>query len=881
MERLKVQTLSSSKSPAKSPKRPPPPLAARVKVAVRVRPPVASNGNEVPLLCISEAEPETGANADNVIQFKLDKTQKSFRFDHIFSPEATQAEAYKAALQPLLVSLLCGFNVTVLAYGQTGSGKTYTMGGAAVGSGNDDGLILRFLRDLFDALRNEASMKTTIKVSFLEIYCDEIRDLLVERARGSSQNGGRQSSGPKHTIHEDDNDVWIEGLQQVNVKTVNEALNLLKTGRQRQTVGAHALNDQSSRSHAVYTLEVSRAFANEIKRSKLTFVDLAGSERVKKTLLEGHGMKEGSHINIGLLALGNVINALGSRQRPLQRLNSTGVSGRGTGSGNVTPRHVPYRSSKLTRLLRDALGGNSVTLFIACVSPEITNSNETLNTLQYANRARSIQNKAQKNVEEAVTEDMIVDATSVDLVTEREIYALREQVAALRLQLDQALAAAAEARDSSLVDIAPVDHSSSPQNPDNDLMPKTRKSPKSKCRLRVVPLELDLPDYTNVRDMSCSLQRKGVVSKISELRQKDGFSINSSSACTNQTTSGEQELPATVVRELITRPTESTQLNAEILDCNEKAAAQSLSVEHTPQLISESSGTIQCENEPLSIRVMFDRATQYEPLCLKHERTTPVDYVLLSPSEIFREVHNQKVLEGAPSPWPHRRRLDVQHKESRLCSPKLAADINNNDTPNLKRRSSSKNRDVLHDLLRYTRQIVENSPDFGDLDSKPEVTDQKEGQSPLSFDAFVDRMTALYDQRSRQHQFVHRLRQRFRHLASLLDVDNQMNELSKYTLEHQLDSLQQHLTALERLAADRLWTRLQHRETAIENYAGVWSDKLAEIFLSDDQYEACTPWHTHREDHEFFQHRILAFILNGWISVTRSDLENEQLWLAL
>ncbi|KAG2980961.1 hypothetical protein PC118_g10876 [Phytophthora cactorum] len=539
MERLKVQTLSSSKSPAKSPKRPPPPLAARVKVAVRVRPPVASNGNEVPLLCISEAEPETGANADNVIQFKLDKTQKSFRFDHIFSPEATQAEAYKAALQPLLVSLLCGFNVTVLA----------------------------------------------------------------------SQNGGRQSSGPKHTIHEDDNDVWIEGLQQVNVKTVNEALNLLKTGRQRQTVGAHALNDQSSRSHAVYTLEVSRAFANEIKRSKLTFVDLAGSERVKKTLLEGHGMKEGSHINIGLLALGNVINALGSRQRPLQRLNSTGVSGRGTGSGNVTPRHVPYR---------------------ACVSPEITNSNETLNTLQYANRARSIQNKAQKNVEEAVTEDMIVDATSVDLVTEREIYALREQVAALRLQLDQALAAAAEARDSSLVDIAPVDHSSSPQNPDNDLMPKTRKSPKSKCRLRVVPLELDLPDYTNVRDMSCSLQRKGVVSKISELH-----------------------------------------------------------------------------------------------------------------------------------------------------------------------------------------------------------------------------------------------------------VDNQMNELSKYTLEHQLDSLQQHLTALERLAADRLWTRLQHRETAIENYAGVWSDKLAEIFLSDDQFEACTPWHTHREDHEFFQHRILAFILNGWISVTRSDLENEQLWLAL
>ncbi|KAI9985849.1 hypothetical protein PInf_024629 [Phytophthora infestans] len=439
MEELTVQIFSSGKSPANSPKRhPPPPLSARVKVAVRARPPVANNENEPASLCISETEP---ANTGNVVQFKLEKTQKSFRFDHVFSAEATQADVYTAALQPLLVSLMHGFNVTVLAYGQTGSGKTYTMGGVevpTVESDNDDGLILRFLRDLFTALRTDVSVKT-IKISFLEIYCDEIRDLLGERARSSSQHGGRQASGAKLTIHEDDQDVWVEGLQQVEVKSVNEALDLLRTGRQRQTVGAHALNDQSSRSHAVYTLEVSRTFNNEIKRAKLTFVDLAGSERAKKTLQEGHGMKEGSRINIGLLALGNVINALGSRQRSLQLLNSPRVSSRGTGSGNVTPRHVPYRSSKLTRLLRDALGGNSVTLFIACVSPEITNGNETLNTLQYANRARSIQNKAQKNVEGA--EDVIFDAAS-GTETEREIYALREQVAALKLQLDQALAAA-------------------------------------------------------------------------------------------------------------------------------------------------------------------------------------------------------------------------------------------------------------------------------------------------------------------------------------------------------------------------------------------------------------------------------------------------------
>ncbi|GMF27544.1 unnamed protein product [Phytophthora lilii] len=172
--------------------------------------------------------------------------------------------------------------------------------GPALESVTDNGLIPHFLRDLFKALRSDASVKTTAKVSFLEIYCDEIRDLLAdggEPARGITQNGIRQSSAPRLTIHEDDQDVWVEGLQQTSVKTVDEALRLLQAGRQRQTTGSHALNDHSSRSHAVYTLNVSRVFGNKIKQAKLTFVDLAGSERVKKTLLEGQGMKEGSHIN--------------------------------------------------------------------------------------------------------------------------------------------------------------------------------------------------------------------------------------------------------------------------------------------------------------------------------------------------------------------------------------------------------------------------------------------------------------------------------------------------------------------------------------------------------------------------------------------------------
>ncbi|KAL4163385.1 hypothetical protein KRP22_014964 [Phytophthora ramorum] len=304
MEHLKVQPLSGAKSPVKGPKSPPPPpLTARVRVAVRVRPPAIDDGDEPPPLCIPEADPETGTNVGaNTLYFQHEKTQKAFRFDHVFSAEAQQSDVYNASLQPLLASLLHGFNVTVLAYGQTGSGKTHTMGGAGkstLEAGNNDGLISRFLRDLFEAVRNEASMKMMINVSFLEVYCDEIRDLLIdgEQARSNSQNDIRRRSAARLTIREDDQDVWVEGLRKVNVKSVDEALNLLETGRQRQAIGAHALNYHSSRSHAVYTLDISRVLPNEIKGAKLTFVDLAGSERLKKTLMEGQDMKEGSHIN--------------------------------------------------------------------------------------------------------------------------------------------------------------------------------------------------------------------------------------------------------------------------------------------------------------------------------------------------------------------------------------------------------------------------------------------------------------------------------------------------------------------------------------------------------------------------------------------------------
>ncbi|KAE9208324.1 hypothetical protein PF004_g16789 [Phytophthora fragariae] len=889
--------LSIPKSAFKSPKRPPPPpLAARVRVAVRVRPPLSSTER-----CIAEAESDaTAESSDNKLHFQLEKTQKCFQFDHVFLGDAKQTEVFNAALQPLLASLLHGFNVTVLAYGQTGSGKTYTMGGTTV-TGDGDGLIPHFLRDLFGSLRTEASMKTTAKVSFLEIYCDEIRDLLID-ASDTTRSTSRQNSTSKLTIHEDDQDVWVEGLLQVKVKNVNEAINLLKAGRQRQTIGAHALNDHSSRSHAVYTLEVARVFAEEIKRAKLTFVDLAGSERVKKTLMEGQGMKEGSHINIGLLALGNVINALGSKQRLLQRRNSTGVSGRRgsiSGGDELTPRcpaHVPYRSSKLTRLLRDALGGNSVTLFIACISSETTNGNETLCTLQYANRARSIQNKAQKNVEEAVSEDTVDDEASVlhGTESEREIYALREQVEALKSQLEQALAAAkaAEARNLSFTEPKTNTTNLSEVSPANF----ATKSSKAKRRLRIAPLELDIPELANIRELSGKLlesdQREGVISRSTQKLQQASLSDRF----------GTTEQPVTLVEEQNQQAENVTPvsdcLDATVINAESKIPSDNAS-ESSPKrqvsfFVNQSiSGTRNGCKSPQKMtsrerrRQMTDQSTQYEsPLSFQHERKTPIDYVLLSPSQIYREVHHQqqKALAGAPSPWPHRRRLDTPRSQTRHCSISFPKFDSNNDPSNQR---CSKSSDALHDILQRTRHFFENGSEVLDPDSKPESGESEHDEeipNPLSFEEFLNRMVTLYDQRSRQQQFVHRLTQRFRHLTSLLgitDAESQMIELSKYTLVHQLSILQQRLESFEGVVADRLWRRLQHRESAIESYAENWNDKVAAAFLSDDQYEACTPWHAHRADHDFFQHRILPFVLNGWISVAPGDLENEQLWLTL
>jgi len=371
--------------------------SCNVRVAVRVRP-----------LTIKEESLLSDNNGDSAIRrarsvvsvqpqlASVSIGERRFTFDSVFNEKVTQDQMYEDAVKNMLPGVLNGYNATIVAYGQTGSGKTYTMGsehGRSASADDSRGLIPRFLSDLFLELRNIEKSKNcvnnsntaaieqkqySVTASFLEVYGEDVHDLLEEERRPLP-------------LREDTKGVTVVGLTRVPISNVTEALNVLKMGTLHRTTAATLMNMSSSRSHAVFSVMVSQFFDgdNDVSNattSQIIFVDLAGSERVKKTGAEGERMREGIQINVGLLALGNVINALADEER----------------FNRGEKVHVPYRQSKLTRLLQDALGGNSQTLFLACVSPAEINASETLSTMKYAHRARNIKNKPTKNVDQSV-----------------------------------------------------------------------------------------------------------------------------------------------------------------------------------------------------------------------------------------------------------------------------------------------------------------------------------------------------------------------------------------------------------------------------------------------------------------------------------------------
>ncbi|XP_036926382.1 kinesin-like protein KIF21B isoform X5 [Sturnira hondurensis] len=391
-----------------------------VKVAVRIRPQLSKEKIEGCHICtsVTPGEPQVLLGKD-----------KAFTYDFVFDLDTWQEHIYTTCVRRLVEGCFDGYNATVLAYGQTGAGKTYTMGTGfdTVMAEEEQGIIPRAIAHLFGGIAERkqraqeqgvAEPEFKVSAQFLELYNEEVLDLFDGTRDPDAR---RRKSNIK--IHEDANGgISTVGVTTRLINSQEELIQCLRQGALSRTTASTQMNVQSSRSHAIFTVHICQVRVctqpqpvadtvpglpeataprreYETLTAKFHFVDLAGSERLKRTGATGERAKEGISINCGLLALGNVISALGDQSKKVV--------------------HVPYRDSKLTRLLQDSLGGNSQTIMIACVSPSDRDFMETLNTLKYANRARNIKNKVVVNQDK----------------TSQQIGALRAEVARLQLEL--------------------------------------------------------------------------------------------------------------------------------------------------------------------------------------------------------------------------------------------------------------------------------------------------------------------------------------------------------------------------------------------------------------------------------------------------------------
>ncbi|XP_059513006.1 kinesin-like protein KIF27 isoform X2 [Myotis daubentonii] len=343
-----------------------------VKVAVRIRPLLCKEVLHNHQVCVRVIP-----NTQQIIIGR----DRIFTFDFVFGKSSTQDEVYNTCIKPLVLSLIEGYNVTVFAYGQTGSGKTYTIGGGHVASvvEGQKGIIPRAIQEIFQNISENPSTDFKVKVSYIEVYKEDLRDLLELET----------SVRDLHIREDEKGNTVIVGAKECQVESADEVMSLLEMGNAARRTSTTQMNEHSSRSHAIFTISICQAEKNtEAAKdgswssrqhivSKFHFVDLAGSERVTKTGNTGERFKESIQINSGLLALGNVISALGDPRRKSS--------------------HIPYRDAKITRLLKDSLGGTAKTVMITCVSPSSFNFDESLNSLKYANRARNIRNKPTLN----------------------------------------------------------------------------------------------------------------------------------------------------------------------------------------------------------------------------------------------------------------------------------------------------------------------------------------------------------------------------------------------------------------------------------------------------------------------------------------------------
>lgn len=303
-----------------------------------------------------------------------DSSQKQFDYDAVVDEHASQLEVYRRTVgNSVSQNIFQGLNTTILAYGQTGSGKTYTMSGGLEGT-DQEGILPRAIRDLFCAKSNHDG-DVAITLTYVEIHNDEIRDLLSEECSIENSPLKLRDQGPEGIV--------VDGLTPLIVRNEAEARQIMEIAVKRRTALSTKMNFRSSRSHTICTLNVNitpKKKTSAVTHAKLVLVDLAGSERIKQTGIIGFAKQESIHINKDLLVLAKVLSALADQSKSKKKL------------------HVPYRDSKLTRLLRDSLGRNCCTVMVACVSPANLQLEESVNTLRYAERTRAFANTAKQNV---------------------------------------------------------------------------------------------------------------------------------------------------------------------------------------------------------------------------------------------------------------------------------------------------------------------------------------------------------------------------------------------------------------------------------------------------------------------------------------------------
>ncbi|KAL0417786.1 UNVERIFIED_CONTAM: Kinesin-like protein KIN-5D [Sesamum radiatum] len=378
-----------------------------VQVIVRCRPlSVDETRLHTPVVISCHENRREVCAVQNIANKQIDRT---FHFDKVFGPSSQQKDLYDQAVWPIVFEVLEGYNCTIFAYGQTGTGKTYTMeGGARKKNGeipSDAGVIPRAVKQIFDILEAQ-NAEYSMKVTFLELYNEEITDLLAPEEYPKFIED--KSKKPIALMEDGKGGVVVRGLEEEIVTTANEIYKILEKGSAKRRTAETLLNKQSSRSHSVFSITIHMKEGTPegeemIKCGKLNLVDLAGSENISRSGAREGRAREAGEINKSLLTLGRVINALVEH------------------SG-----HVPYRDSKLTRLLRDSLGGKTKTCIIATISPSIHCLEETLNTLDYAHRAKHIKNKPeinQKMMKSALIKDLYFEIDRL----KQEVYAAREK----------------------------------------------------------------------------------------------------------------------------------------------------------------------------------------------------------------------------------------------------------------------------------------------------------------------------------------------------------------------------------------------------------------------------------------------------------------------